>query len=116
MRFHLMNGENVRQFPPEKSHFAYTGLNDWSAENHGEERKTAYDKGGWALLYEYGIFDKGRWREKTDTDVAADDKQREASRRREMGIMEQQDAENNARIKRAYEMRQPERPLVPKRK
>lgn len=103
MRFHLMNGENVRQFPPEKSHFAYSGFEDWIRENHRDETKMAYGEDGWALLYIYGVFDKGRWRLKTDADVEADDRQREISRRRDLALMEQQDAENNARIKRAYE-------------
>jgi hypothetical protein len=96
-----MNGENVRQFPPEKSHFAYSGFEDWIYDNHREETKTAYGEGGWALLYIYGVFDKGRWRQMTKADVEEQDRQREASRRRDLELMKQQDAENHARIVRA---------------
>ena len=57
MRFHLMNGENVRKLDD------LFGFRYWIREKYGaeEELEDAFGEDGWALLYEYGNFKNGKW-------------------------------------------------------
>jgi len=100
IRFHVMNGENVKQLPRNRD---YSDLHAWAIENHPNELKK---DNNWLHLLEYGEWKNGRWRNLTMRESRERAEKNEENRRiehkREIDRMAEADRKKDERIASIY--------------